>query len=99
MDKGDNIMRVSGRLTMETTVELFRKGVKLKEGVTDLVVDMAQVDAVDSSAVSLMLSWLRAAQRGKVRISFINVPENLLSLTSLYGVAESLSLHVHGSDA
>ncbi len=94
MDKGDNIMRVSGRLTMDTAADLFRKGVPLKDGVTDIVVDLAQVEVVDSSAVSLMLAWLRAAQRSKVKLSFINVPENLLSLASLYGVAESLSLRV-----
>lgn len=99
MDSGGNIMHVSGRLTMETAAGLFRKGVSLNEGVTDLVVDMAQVDTVDSSAVSLMLVWLRAAQRSQVRLSFINVPENLLSLTNLYGVAESLSLRVDSTNA
>jgi phospholipid transport system transporter-binding protein len=49
---------------------------------------------VDSSAVSLMLSWLRTANSKNVKLSFINVPDNLLSLANLYGVAESLSLPV-----
>ncbi|KAF0206487.1 MAG: anti-sigma-factor [Gallionellaceae bacterium] len=99
MDSGGNSMRASGRLTMATVADLFRKGVPLKEGVTDFVVDMAQVDAVDSAAVSLMLVWLRAAQRSKVKLTFINVPENLLSLANLYGVAESLSLRVDSANA
>lgn len=99
MDSGGNIVHVSGRLTMETAADLFRKGVPLKDGVTDFVVDMAQVDVVDSSAVSLMLVWLRAAQRSQVRLAFINVPENLLSLANLYGVAESLSLRVDSANA
>ncbi len=92
MGAGANIVRVSGRLTMETAADLFGNGVPLEDGMRDIVVDMAQVDAVDSSAVSLMLAWLRAAQRNQVKLSFVNVPENLLSLADLYGVAEALSL-------
>ena len=94
MSAGGNIVQVSGRLTMETAVDAFNKGLPLQDGVSGLVVDLAQVDVVDSSAVSLMLAWLRAAQHKNVPLSFINVPENLLSLANLYGVAEHLSLRV-----
>lgn len=90
----DNIMEVSGRLTIETTAALFGSGLVMKDGCTDIVIDLARVDVVDSTAVSLMLSWLRAAQARNVRLMFVNVPENLLSLANLYGVAESLSLRV-----
>ena len=94
MSADENIMRVSGRLIMADAAGLFGKGLPLSESGADLVVDMAQVEAVDSSAVSLMLTWLRAAQRSNVKLSFVNVPENLLSLANLYDVAESLSLRV-----
>lgn len=92
-------VQISGNLTMETAAGLFSKGVVLKAGVGDFAVDMAQVDAVDSSAVSLMLVWLRAAQRSNVKLTFVNAPENLLSLASLYGVAEVLSLRTDSVDA
>lgn len=94
MEAGGNIVRVSGRMTMETAANLFGKGAPMTNGGTDLVVDLAQVEVIDSSAVSLMLAWLRAAQRSKVKLSFINVPENLQSLANMYGVAETLSLRV-----
>ena len=61
-------------------------------GQTDLVIDLRQVKAVDSAAVSLMLLWLREAQRNKVNLCFTHVPENLLSLARLYDVAELLPL-------
>ena len=93
MDTGGNIVRVSGRLTIDTAVDWFSKGISLPDGSRELVVDLAQVEAVDSSAVSLMLVWLRTAQSKNVKLSFINTPENLLSLASLYGVADSLPLH------
>ena len=59
---------------------------------TDLVIDLQQVEAVDSAAVSLMLLWLREAQRNRVNLCFDHVPENLLSLAHLYDVAELLPL-------
>jgi phospholipid transport system transporter-binding protein len=77
---------------MNTITEIFGKGLPIQEGKSELVVDFGKVESVDSSAVSLMLSWLRTAKSKKVKLSFINVPENLLSLANLYEVAESLSL-------
>jgi phospholipid transport system transporter-binding protein len=93
----ENVLKLSGPLTMNTIAELFGKGLQSPEGNSDLVVDFARVEAVDSSAVSLMLSWLRTAKRKNLKLSFVNVPENLRSLANLYGVAESLSLPVEAS--
>jgi phospholipid transport system transporter-binding protein len=90
----ENVVKLSGPLTMNTITQLYWKGLKLPEGKSTFVVDFASVEAVDSSAVSLMLSWLRTANSKNVKLSFINVPDNLLSLANLYGVAESLSLPV-----
>jgi phospholipid transport system transporter-binding protein len=81
---------------METTVALFNQGLALQGGRTELVVDLAQVEAVDSSALSLMLAWLRTAQRSNVKLAFVNTPDNLLSLAELYGVADSLPLRGAG---
>ena len=86
----ENVLQVSGRLTIDTATALFNKGLQLTEG-KELIIDLAKVEAVDSSAVSLMLSWLRTAQRKQAKLSFVNVPENLQSLANLYGVSESLT--------
>jgi len=84
-------LQVSGRLTMETVAILFNADLKpVADGA--LVVDLGKVEAVDSAAVSLLLSWLRRAQSNQVTLSFANVPDNLLSLARLYGVAELLPL-------
>lgn len=92
--EGDRL-RVSGRLTMETAAALFKSGLQ-PNGQTALVVDLSGVESVDSAAVSLMLSWLREARRTGITLSFANVPDNLLSLTHLYGVSESLPLQPGG---
>jgi len=90
-ETAEHVLQISGRLTLDTATAYFNKGLQLAEG-KDLIIDLVNVEAVDSSAVSLMLAWLRSAQRKNVKLSFINVPDNLRSLANLYGVAESLSL-------
>lgn len=87
---GDHL-QVSGRLTMETVATLFDASLQPNKGGV-LVIDMARVEAVDSAAVSLMLCWLRRAQRSNVTLSFSHAPDSLLSLARLYGVAELLPL-------
>lgn len=84
-------VQVSGSLTMATVSQLYKSGLQ-SQGVSSMSVDLAQVDVVDSSAVSLMLSWLREAQRSNVDLCFSHVPDNLLSLARLYGIAEVLPL-------
>jgi len=87
---GDRL-QVSGNVTMTTVSALFNEGLKPEAG-SNMVIDLAQLEKVDSSAVSMMLVWLREAQRNKVTLHFSNVPGNLMSLAKLYGVAELLPL-------
>lgn len=87
----DSRMQLQGSLTMGTVGKLYAGGLRF-QGASSLVVDLSQVAEVDSSAVSLMLSWLREAQRNNVNLCFSHVPDNLLSLARLYGIAEILPL-------
>lgn len=79
----------SGGLTMETVPALFEAGLQ-HLGSQDMQVDFSQIEAVDSAAVSMLLGWERAAQRGRRELRVINLPEDLLSLARLYGVADLL---------
>ncbi len=86
--EGDRLV-ISGRVTIATVPALFETGLEhLTSG--DLVADMSQVEAVDSSAISMLLGWSRAAQRGNHVLRVTGLPEDLLSLAHLYGVAELL---------
>ena len=78
---------------LETVKPLYQQGLRAA-GKTSLVVDLSGVEAVDSSAVSLMLMWLREARRDKVSLCFSHVPDNLLSLARLYDVVEQLPLSI-----
>ena len=82
-------MVVNGSLTIETVPALFEAGLQHLTG-EDFQVDFSQVDSVDSASVSMLLGWTRAAQRIQHELRVKGLPENLLSLARLYGVAELL---------
>jgi phospholipid transport system transporter-binding protein len=79
---------------MDAIGAVFNEAMQSPEG-KSWTVDLAQVEAADSAAVSLLLAWLRNAQRNGATLAFVNVPENLRSLAVLYGVADSLPLATH----
>jgi len=85
-------IKVEGNLTLDVIPELFEEGLAhLGEGA--LRVDFSQVETVDSSAVSMLLGWARAAQQGQSELSVTGLPDDLLSLAHLYGVEEFLPKH------
>jgi phospholipid transport system transporter-binding protein len=84
-------LQLSGSVTIATANKLFNEGLKAQAG-SSLVIDCGRLEKVDSSAVSLMLVWLREAQRSQVNLRFTNVPANLMSLATLYGVSDLMAL-------
>jgi len=55
-----------------------------------VTLDLSGLTEVDSAAVSLLLEWRRAAQRDRRTIDYVNLPANLKSLATLYGVLDLL---------
>ncbi len=80
---------VQGPVTLEHAVSLLAQGNGLFTG-QQVVVDLAAVTEVDSSALSLLLEWRREAGRNGRSIRYLNLPANLKSLAELYGVTELL---------
>jgi len=56
------------------------------------IFDFSQVNEADSSAIVVMLGWLRSAEGIQASIRFAGIPAGVLSLAELYGVAELLPL-------
>ncbi|HTN94956.1 MAG TPA: STAS domain-containing protein [Gallionella sp.] len=82
-------MVVSGNLNIETVPALFETGLRHLAG-DNLNVDFSRVTSVDSAAVSMLLGWARAAQRVRQELRVRALPQDLLNLARLYGVAELL---------
>ena len=84
--EGDRMV-VSGALTLASVVAVLHEGsVAIGEGVR--TVDLAEVGELDSSALALLLAWLREAKRQNRSLVFANLPQGLTTIARLYGVAE-----------
>jgi phospholipid transport system transporter-binding protein len=83
--------RVQGPVTMANVEALIEEG---RAAFTDreVKVDLGGVTEVDSTAVSLLLQWLRDAAAQGRRLSFRNLNQNIHSLAVLYGVAELIPI-------
>jgi len=84
--------RVVVPMTYATAAELFTLGRNLIAKGGEVVFDLTAVTDADSSALSVMLGWQRAAGKGRLRLT--GLPESVVSLAKLYDIADLLSLSV-----
>ena len=82
---------VTAPLIMDNARGLLEAGRDaLLEG--EQVIDLGQVVEADSSALAVMLGWMRAASLSLSTLKFANIPAGVRSLAELYGVTELLPL-------
>jgi phospholipid transport system transporter-binding protein len=85
-----NQCKVDGPITADNVVSLLDQGARAFSG-SGVTVDFSGVTEVDSSALSLLLEWRRAAARSGHEVRYRNLPASMRSLAELYGVTELLS--------
>lgn len=78
---------LAGAVTFATHVALREAAAALVDD--DSIVDWAAVDTVDSSALSLLLTWRRRHGRAPAHQ---HVPAALAALAELYGIKDLLAL-------
>ncbi|BBP00848.1 STAS domain-containing protein [Sulfuriferula nivalis] len=82
---------VSGELTLNTaTQQLVNALDAIKHGCVEF--DFANVAKLDSAALAFILTCQRAANAINQKIHFSHLPENLINLATLYGVAPFLDI-------
>ena len=86
------IVRQGNRYLIDGPVTLDNVGTLIAEGAAfegdSVIIDLAGVTSGDSSALSLLLEWMRRFGSSGRRIAFANVSHNLRSLAELYGVVD-----------
>ena len=89
-------MVVSGALTFASVAAVLREGsAVIRQGVR--TVDLGEVGELDSSALALMLAWMREAKQQNRDLQFANLPQGLTTIARLYGVADLLPVFpAHG---
>lgn len=75
-------------MTVDTVGDLLTETLPMLK--SDVEVDLGEVSEVDSSSISLMFEWLRQAQQKNINMVYSNLPQTLVSLSTLYGVLDML---------
>lgn len=79
-------MKIQGEaMTMQNALQLKKAGQSAIDA-GDSEFDLSEVKTVDSSAVSVLLSWIRHAKKKAISLRIRRVPVALDSLLSLYGI-------------
>ena len=79
---------VSGPVTLANVNSLLEEA---KAHVASVrAVDLGEVTELDSSLLALLLAWLREAKGRGSALSFTRLPQDLVTLAQLYGVAQLL---------
>jgi len=78
---------LKGAVNIESALSLREQGLRLFTA-PEVTLDLGAVTEVDSTALSLLFEWRRAALAANRNIRYVNLPANLTSLARLYGVTE-----------
>ena len=74
---------LSGRLTSAEVSALYRQSLGWRKSGAPEVIDLAEVEHADSSALALLLEWRAWAEQADQPIRFINIPRSLCVMASL----------------
>lgn len=85
IERQDGRLLVTAPLIMANARGLLEAGRSaLRQG--EVIFDFSTVNEADSSAIAIMLGWLRAADAVGAQVRFAHIPAGVRSLAELYGV-------------
>jgi len=80
---------VEGGLTFANIDKQTVKSFKFPDGMASICIDLSKVTATDSAGLALMIEWIRLSQISRIKLSFKNIPAQLLALAKLSGFDEN----------
>jgi phospholipid transport system transporter-binding protein len=91
-ERGSGDWLLEGDLDFYTVPEVLAQARDCGAGAGAIRVDLKGVNRADSAGLALLLEWLRRAERHGCEISFVNVPEQLMSIARVCGLEGILPL-------
>lgn len=88
INSSPDVWQLSGQLVVDKVHNVLVESQELSLPKAGLTLDFANVWMVDSSAVALILAWLRRGKSEGVALKLVNIPDNLKTLIKLYGLEE-----------
>jgi phospholipid transport system transporter-binding protein len=98
IEKSLDGFKVLGLVNFATVVQIFKQGINLLTKYEQVRLDFIGVTHTDSSALALLLSWIRFAKRKGKKIIFVNLPSQLLEIATICEVMPFLRLAIYHKD-
>lgn len=94
LEKDENgLMILVGDINAETVVELQKQGEKLFSLEPSVIrLDLKELVSAKSIVLSLLLSWLRYADRMNLTFEIINMPSQLFAMARVSGLEKVLPI-------
>jgi phospholipid transport system transporter-binding protein len=90
-DNNREYVQVKGDLTSATVMQALDQFKREGKSLSNWVIDFTKVGRVDSTAVALLIELKRMAKQQSKAISFIYLPESLLTIARLSQVESLLT--------
>lgn len=79
------------RVTLSALDKNFHKDALHKEKNSSVIIDLKDIDNVDTAGLAWLILLLETAQQNNTTLSFINIPSDLLKLAQLSAVDTFIS--------
>ncbi len=79
-----------GELSFETVPGLVSAGEQLFQSTGEVLLDLSRLERSDSAGLALLVNWLRQARHKQCKLSFRQVPEQLMRLARVSAVDQLL---------
>jgi len=85
--------RLQGSLNLNSVVRLLTQSEMMFHANTPAIgIDMGPVQRVESAGLALLVEWRRRAEKAGKTLNYQNIPDQLIAIARLSGVAEILAL-------
>lgn len=84
----DGTFRLQGKLRFDTVSKLHASARLFNDKDTNVVIDMSEVESVDSAGIVLLVEWLEQAAGQGVQLCFRNVPAQMDRLIQVSGLSK-----------
>lgn len=84
--------RITGDLTLATVTEVMAQAAPLFSDVTEITVDLADVNHSDSAGLAILIEWMRVAAAANKTIVFQHIPKQMMAIAQTTGLDTILPL-------
>lgn len=80
-------LMLSGDLNFASVVTIWHESLPFLKSNEKIIIDFSRVTTANSAGLALMVEWIKwAAKQGRSSISFVAIPEQILSIAKVSGL-------------